>query len=543
MNFFALSALVNVLLSLVLGFFVIYSNWRESVNRAFGAFAVAVAVWSYAYFFWQIATDPNSAFFWTHILMAGAIFITPIYFHFISYFLKKTREFRFLIWSGYAFSALFSVINWTPLFNKGVGPLFGFQFWPSAGPLFLLFLFFWIFYALLPVYFLFRRLRNSLSDEQSAIRIILVGTIVGYLGGCTNYFLWYGIPVMPYGNISASIYLALVAYAITKHRLFNMKVVATEFLIFSLWLFIFVRLLLAQSPNDQFADGGLLAVSLLVGTLLIRSVDREVEQRERIEKQEKDLEEANKRQENLLHFISHEIKGYLSKSEAAFAAIIEGDYGAVNDDLKGMATMALSETRKGVDTVMEILNATNYKRGTVTLSMQPFDLRQEIIKTVEEFKSVAAEKHLTVTTSIAGNANYMIIGDAVQLSKHVFHNLIDNAVKYTPEGSVAISLSNKNGKILFSVKDSGVGVTEEDKGRLFTEGGRGKDSIKVNAHSTGYGLFIAKSIVERHYGRIWVESEGQGRGSTFFVELPSKDGTPIPSTSVVNPAQAEIVGH
>ena len=76
--------------------------------------------------------------------------------------------------------------------------------------------------------------------------------------------------------------------------------------------------------------------------------------------------------------------------------------------------------------------------------------------------------------------------------------------------------------ILFSVKDTGVGLAKEDKERLFTEGGKGKNSQKINVDSTGFGLFIAKSIVEAHNGRIWAESEGEGKGSEFRVELMRK---------------------
>ena len=68
-------------------------------------------------------------------------------------------------------------------------------------------------------------------------------------------------------------------------------------------------------------------------------------------------------------------------------------------------------------------------------------------------------------------------------------------------------------------KDTGVGLSQEDKSKLFTEGGKGKNSQKVNVGSTGFGLFIAKNIVEAHHGRIWAESEGEGKGSEFWVEL------------------------
>jgi signal transduction histidine kinase len=70
------------------------------------------------------------------------------------------------------------------------------------------------------------------------------------------------------------------------------------------------------------------------------------------------------------------------------------------------------------------------------------------------------------------------------------------------------------------VKDTGIGITKEDRKNLFTEGGRGKESVKVNVDSTGYGLYTVKLIIEAHKGKVTMESEGAGKGSTFFVELP-----------------------
>jgi signal transduction histidine kinase len=75
--------------------------------------------------------------------------------------------------------------------------------------------------------------------------------------------------------------------------------------------------------------------------------------------------------------------------------------------------------------------------------------------------------------------------------------------------------------VLFAIKDTGVGITPEDMQNLFTEGGHGKDSIKVNVESTGFGLYIVKQIVDAHKGRVWAESEGAGKGTQFYIELPS----------------------
>jgi signal transduction histidine kinase len=99
--------------------------------------------------------------------------------------------------------------------------------------------------------------------------------------------------------------------------------------------------------------------------------------------------------------------------------------------------------------------------------------------------------------------------------------MIENSIKYTPAGKIMVGLENTGGKALLSIKDTGLGISEEDKKNLFTEGGRGKDSIKVNVDSTGYGLYTVKMVVEAHKGRVWAESRGAGLGSQFYVEIPT----------------------
>ena len=523
MNLFAISALVNVATSTVLGFLILFADRRNRVNQLFALFTLAVATWGYAYFSWQIAATEGNALFWSHMLMAGAIFIPFFYFHFIVRFLGLQRQLRWLVWTGYAIAGLFSFINWSPLFISGIGEQSGFPFWPIAGPLFLPFLSAWVLYAACPVWLLFNRLRIAGSmEERAQIRYILIGTAIGYIGGCTNYFLWYNIPILPYGNITASIYIIFVAYAILKHGLFSMKVVATEFIVFALWLFVFVRMLLAGSATEQFINGGLLFVLLIVGVLLIRSVDKEVGQRERIQKLAEELAQTNERQEGLIHFIGHEVKGSLTKDAGAFASLAEGDFGELPETVKKFTEQALAESRLGADSVANILKASNLKKGTVAFEKEPFDLAAAAAAAVEKVRTVADRKKLSLTfTADPSGAPYTFTGDEAEIADHVLQNLVDNAVNYTLSGSIAASLKKENGKIIFAVKDTGIGITEEDKKRLFTEGGHGKESQTVNVHSTGYGLFIAKSIIEAHGGTVRAESEGAGKGSTFIVELPA----------------------
>jgi signal transduction histidine kinase len=520
MNLYAISALVNVVTSIVLGILVLFSSPRSRVNQLFFLFAFALAVWGSSYFFWQIASDPMTAMFWVHMLMAGAIFIPFFDFHFVVCFLGLQQRFRWLVRIGYAIAIFFSIINWYSPFISSVVARDGFLYWPVAGPLFLPFLAIWGFYAVYHVQLLFSRMHTSIDpSERAQIRYILIGTAIGYIGGCTNYFLWYNIPILPYGNFLVAVYIIFVAYAILKHGLFSMKVVATEFIVFALWLFVFIRMLLASTAEEQFINGGLLAILLAVGVLLIRSVDREVEQRENLQILTKELQETNERQEGLIHFIGHEVKGFLTKDQGVFAALSEGDFCVLPEEVKPFIAQALAESRQGVESVSTILKAANLKKGTETYIKEPFDMKALTAEAVEKEKFTAEKKGLALSFT-ADDSSYQVTGDKEQINNHVLRNLIDNSIIYTPTGSIEVSLKKEGSKIILAVKDTGVGITDEDKKHLFTEGGHGQDSQKVNVHSTGYGLFITKSIVEAHGGTVRAESEGQGKGSTFTVEFP-----------------------
>ncbi len=392
------------------------------------------------------------------------------------------------------------------------------------GKLHLLFdLHLWAIFTIAFFQLIFKYSRVQGLERLNTLFIILGTYAVLAIAGVSNVIA----PLIGIFNViwigpSATIFwVGVVAYAVIKHQLFNIRTIAAELLVVSLWLLMLFRVFFSETINDVVINGLFFLVTLVLGMLLIRSILLEVFQRELIEKQAKDLETINTQQENLLHFISHEVKGYLAKSEAAFAAIVQGDYGEVSPELGAMSRIGLDDMRKGVRTVIDILDASNLKKGTVYFKNNIFDMRDVVEKTVKHLKPTAEEKGLTVETSIAWEVPCKINGDEAKIREHVVRNLIDNAIKYTPAGSIKVKLAKTGNVIRFVVEDSGVGITSEDMQRLFTEGGHGKDSIKINVHSTGYGLYIAKQVVDAHKGKIWAESDGQGKGSRFIVELPA----------------------
>ena len=110
----------------------------------------------------------------------------------------------------------------------------------------------------------------------------------------------------------------------------------------------------------------------------------------------------------------------------------------------------------------------------------------------------------------------------VEKIKIAIDNIINNAITYTPTGGkVTISLSGNKEEIEFSVKDTGIGIPENQQERIFTKFFRGANATKMETEGTGLGLFIVKNIIEAHGGKTWFESK-EGVGTTFYFNLPVK---------------------
>lgn len=240
---------------------------------------------------------------------------------------------------------------------------------------------------------------------------------------------------------------------------------------------------------------------------------------EKVKERTQELTAANGRQESLLHFVSHEVKSYLTKGMYAFASLKEGDFGAVSPELKQMSNDAYVEMEEGVSTVIDIMSAANLRKGIMSFYKKPFDLKNSLEQIIRQQKPAAEKKHLTLNL-VVGEGSFTMNGDEEKISRHVLRNLVDNAIKYTQTGEIRIELTRIDDTIRLSIKDHGIGITPEDMAKLFTEGGKGKESTKVNVHSTGYGLFVAKTVTDAHGGKITAESQGPGTGAQFTVEFP-----------------------
>jgi signal transduction histidine kinase len=307
-------------------------------------------------------------------------------------------------------------------------------------------------------------------------------------------------------------------------------VLATELITFALWIFILVRTILADNTQEMILESGLFIITVVFGIFLIKSVIREVNQREKIEKLAVDLKKANtrlleldKQKSEFVSFASHQLRAPLTAMKGYASLLIEGEFGEIKDEVKGAIKTILDSSKTLTNIVDDYLNVSRIELGTMKYSFEIIDYKKMVQTVVDELKPSIQKSKLTFNLKFNPdneNEKFIINADRDKL-KQVITNLIDNSIKYTPSGSIDVSVVKniKEKKIIFSVKDTGVGISTDAMPRLFSKFVRLDSGNKQNIYGTGLGLFVAKDIVTAHQGRIWAESDGDGKGSVFNVEL------------------------
>lgn len=232
MNYYSISAFINAAVSIILGLFVLYKNYHSKLNKSVFFWCFTVFTWAFFYFIWQIEVDATKALLWTRLLMLGAIWVSLAYFKVVVIFLDIEDQQKKITYFGYFLSIIFTLLLVTPLMVKNVEPLAGFLFWPKPGLAYAPFLVMFLGYTFYGLHISIRALKEPSPLKKAQIKFMLFGMAISIIGGSTNYFLWYGIPIKPYGNILASTYVLLTAYAIVVHHLMDIKIVLRRYSVF-----------------------------------------------------------------------------------------------------------------------------------------------------------------------------------------------------------------------------------------------------------------------------------------------------------------------
>lgn len=227
--------------------------------------------------------------------------------------------------------------------------------------------------------------------------------------------------------------------------------------------------------------------------------------------------EMEKRKDDFINMASHELKTPITSMKLYLDILLTELAKANHAKPQTIAKSIKYQTDRLQELVNDLLDVSRLQTGKLTFSKEEFRLDELISQTVEELQGITKQQHIIITTQ----SPLKVTADRFRIYQ-VFTNLITNAVKYSGQGTeIRVAVKRADGKALVSVSDKGIGISSDQKKKIFDRLYQVPDEEGRTRPGLGMGLYISQEIIKRHGGSIWVESK-KGEGSTFYFTLPLK---------------------
>jgi len=380
-------------------------------------------------------------------------------------------------------------------------------------------------YILWSIAILAKKYRRSSGIERVKIQYLLSGLgILTIVGTTTNFIvplLFNNFVISNIGPLLSFFVFGFTAYSIVQHKLFDIKVLATQLLTVLIWIVLFTKVVVSSSLGEIVVNGLTLVIVVFFGILLVRSVRKEVQQRERLEMLTKKLKETDTMKNEFISVAAHELRAPLTAVKGYTSMIIEGDAGPISDKAKEFLQDTLVSTARMIRLVNNMLDVGRIEEGRIIYQEDYCDVVEIVNQAFGEFKLEAEHKSIEYKLDISEGVRASVYVDKDRLHEVVV-NFLSNALKYTDAGSVVVKMTNPSlDKVKVEVIDTGRGITSKEQKKLFRKFYRVKSNIGKTIGS-GLGLYISKLLIEKFGGEIGVVSQA-GKGSNFWFVLPRRE--------------------
>lgn len=358
------------------------------------------------------------------------------------------------------------------------------------------------------IFALFRRIGLSKGDERRQVMLMFTGmSLTAGLLLLFSFILPIGFKnfdFVPYGALFLFPVIVFTAYAIYIVELFHVKNIFAGLFTFFLCTVSLIELVVADTIEQLLLRVVVFLLTIVIGIQLVKNTF--------------EIELANEQKSELMSFATHEIRTPITVMRGYATMLLDGDKGEINNQVKDLLQKIMIAGNDVTTLLAEYLDKSKIELGQLEYVQTRFDVKDTVNEILEIFKIHAEQKGVKITKSIAKSPKAMLYLDQSRI-KEVIINIIDNSIKYTPKGSVSVSVKVADGYVTIMVADTGVGIEPEVMPALFKEFSR-SDLQKVNILGSGLGLYLAKKFTEAQGGKIWAESEGKNKGSQFYIKFP-----------------------
>jgi signal transduction histidine kinase len=533
-------------ISFLLGLFIFSSNRKSSVNKNLFFFILFLCFWIFSDLAPWLSSDPNVNLFFVRIIILVVLslvfflfftesligkeislrkkllyfipFVPILVFLFTNYnayildSVKCSSQYGILIWYVYLLSAVYTFLSAKNLLSH-------------------------------------YRQKNTNEKIKNQIKLILLALLF-----IVAWFIIISLLAIIFSNeeiymltpLGIVIFIAALAYSITKYQFLNIKLIAAQTLTYSIWILIGSQYFFADSIIVYLLVSLTLALSMLFGYMLIKSVKLEVERKEQLQKMSDSLAQANDQLRKLdnaktefISIASHQLRTPVTAIKGFASLLMEGSYGEVSKEVQGAVEKIYISSERLVNLIEDLLNVSRIESGRLTFTFENASVEKILKELHDNFILIAKSKKFYLDLKMPKEPLPEFKMDASKI-RELISNFIDNALKYTEKGGVTISAEMKDagaviddkgfvkegekspyGKVVrITVSDTGIGIPKEEIPYLFRKFSRGKDVSRLHVGGTGLGLYVGKAIADAHHGATWVESDGAGMGSRFIIEIP-----------------------
>lgn len=258
--------------------------------------------------------------------------------------------------------------------------------------------------------------------------------------------------------------------------------------------------------------------------VVVRDITDRIKTEYLIKQEIEKLKELDTMRKDLISRVSHELKTPITQIAGASEFLIDIFGPKMDNSAVDLLEMIQRGGKRLDKLVNRLIDVSRIEYNKLELNHEKVDLPDLVNKNLRDMKHLIKERDITLEVDLMDNLFVKI--DRIRMSQ-VITNLISNAIKNTPpEGAIKVKLEEHSDNLYVIISDTGVGLTDREKKILFTRFGKIKRRSKgleyLNIKGSGLGLYISQRIVNLHGGKIWAESKGRHKGSSFYIELPNK---------------------